>query len=59
MVAVVASAVAGREVRDELDRIQRGEKPADHEVQRQWDQITAEARSRWETLRASVRDRRR
>ena len=56
MVAVVASAVAGREVRDELDRIQRGEKPADHEVQRQWDQITAEARSRWETLRASVRD---
>ena len=58
MVAVVASAVAGREVRDELDRIQRGEKPADHEVQRQWDQITAEARSRWETLRASVRQRR-
>ncbi len=40
MVALVASAVAGREVRDELDRIQRGEKPADHEVKRQWDQVT-------------------
>ncbi len=51
MVAVVASAAAGREVRDELDRIRRGEKPADHEVQRQWDQVTAEARSRWDTLR--------
>ena len=54
MVAVVGSAVAGREVHDELDRIQRGEKPADHEVQRQWDQVTAEARSRWETLRMWV-----
>jgi membrane protein len=58
MVAVVASAVAGREVRDELDRIRRGERPADHEVQRQWDQVTAEARSRWETMRVWVRHRR-
>jgi membrane protein len=58
MVAVVVSAVAGREVRDELDRIGRGEKPDDHEVQRQWDQITAQARSRWETFRTWVRHRR-
>ena len=58
MVVVVGSAVAGREVRDELDRIRRGEKPADHEVQRQWDQVTAEARSRWETLRVWVSARR-
>jgi uncharacterized BrkB/YihY/UPF0761 family membrane protein len=36
MVVVVASAAAGREVRDELDRIQRGERPAEDEVQRQW-----------------------
>ena len=58
MVAVVASAVAGREVRDELDRIQRGERPAEDEVRRQWDQVTAEARSRWSTLRVSIQRRR-
>jgi membrane protein len=59
MVVVVASAAAGREVRDELDRIQRGERPAEDEVQRQWDQVTAQARSRWETLRTQIQDRRR
>ena len=59
MVVVVGSAAVGREVRDELDRIQRGEKAADDEVRRQWDQVTAEARSRWETLRAQVQERRR
>ena len=58
MVAVVGSAVAGREIRDELDRIQRGEKPAEDEVRRQWDQVTAEARSRWETLRVWIQHRR-
>jgi uncharacterized BrkB/YihY/UPF0761 family membrane protein len=59
MVVVVASAAAGREVRDELDRIQRGERPADDEVRRQWDQVTGEARSRWDTLRAQIQERRR
>jgi membrane protein len=59
MVVVVASAAGGREVRDELDRIQRGERPAEDEVQRQWDEVTAQARSRWETLRAQIQDRRR
>jgi membrane protein len=58
MVVVVASAAAGREVRDELDRIQRGERPAEDEVRRQWNEVTAEARSRWETLRAQMQDRR-
>jgi uncharacterized BrkB/YihY/UPF0761 family membrane protein len=58
MVAVVASAAAGREVRDELDRIRRGERPAENEVRHQWDQVTGEARSRWETLRAQIRERR-
>jgi uncharacterized BrkB/YihY/UPF0761 family membrane protein len=58
MVTVVASAAAGREVRDELDRIQRGERPAEDEVRRQWDQVTGEARSRWETLRAQIQERR-
>jgi membrane protein len=50
MVVLVGSAVAGREVADELDRIRRGERPADDDVRRQWDEVTAEARLRWETL---------
>ena len=54
MVVLVGSAAAGREVRDELDRIRRGERPADDEVQRQWDEVTAQARSRWEMLRVKV-----
>ena len=54
-----ASAAAGREVHDELDRIRRGERPADDEVRRQWDEVTAEARSRWETLRLQIQERRR
>jgi membrane protein len=58
MVVVVASVAAGREVRDELDRIQRGERPAEDEVRRQWDEVTAEARSRWDTLRAQIQERR-
>jgi membrane protein len=59
MVVVVGSAAAGREVREELDRIQRGERPAEDEVRRQWDEITGQARSRWDTLRAQVQERRR
>ena len=59
MVVVVASAAAGREIRDELDRIRRGERPAEDEVHRQWDEVTTEARSRWETLRLQIHERRR
>jgi membrane protein len=59
MVVVVASSVAGREVHDELDRIRRGERPAEDEVRRQWDQVTAQARSRWETMRLRIQERRR
>jgi membrane protein len=58
MVVTVGSAAAGREVRVELDRIGRGERPADDEVRRQWDEVTAQARSRWETLRAQIAKRR-
>ena len=58
MVVLVGSAAAGREVRDELGRIRRGEGPADDEVRRQWDEVTAEARSRWETLRTRFCHRR-
>jgi uncharacterized BrkB/YihY/UPF0761 family membrane protein len=59
MVVVVGSAAAGREVDDELGRIRRGERPADDEVRRQWDEVTAEARSRWQTLREQSQERRR
>jgi membrane protein len=59
MVVLVGSAAAGREVGDELGRIQRGERPADDEVRRQWDQVTGEARSRWDTLRVQLHERRR
>jgi uncharacterized BrkB/YihY/UPF0761 family membrane protein len=51
MVVIVASAALGREISDELDRIRRGERPAEDEVRRQWDEVTAEARTRWEVVR--------
>jgi len=51
MVVVVGSAALGREVDDELVRIRQGERPADDEVRRQWDEITGEARKRWEAMR--------
>jgi len=59
MVAVVGSAAAGREIHDELDRIRRGERRPEDEVRRQWDEVTTEARSRWETLRRQIKQRRR
>jgi uncharacterized BrkB/YihY/UPF0761 family membrane protein len=59
MVILVGSAAGGREIRDELDRIQRGERPAEDEVRRQWDEVTAQAWSRWDTLRVQVQERRR
>ena len=33
--------------------------PPSDEVQRQWDQVIAEARSRWDTLREQIQERRR
>ena len=58
MVVIVASSAAGREVHDELDRIRRGERPAEDEVRRQWGEVTTQARSRWETLRSQIQERR-
>jgi membrane protein len=58
MVVVVGSAATGREVRDELDRIRRGERPAEDEVRNQWDQVIGDARSRWDTLREQIHQRR-
>jgi hypothetical protein len=57
MVVLVGAASVGREVDQELDRIQRGERPAEDEVRRQWDEITADARARWQTVRAKRRAR--
>jgi uncharacterized BrkB/YihY/UPF0761 family membrane protein len=59
MVILVGSATAGREIRDELERIARGERPAEDEVRRQWDEVTAQARSRWETAHSRIEQRRR
>jgi membrane protein len=59
MVILVGSAAAGREVHDELDRIRRGERPADDEIRRQWDEVTAEARLRFQTQRDRLDERRR
>ena len=58
MVVLVASAAAGREIRDQLDRIQRGDRPAEDEVKQQWDAVTAQARSRWDVVRAQIQERR-
>jgi membrane protein len=58
MVVLVGSAALGREIHDELGRIKRGERPAEDEVKRQWDEITAEARSRWDTAQDWWQERR-
>jgi uncharacterized BrkB/YihY/UPF0761 family membrane protein len=58
MVVTVGSAAAGREISDELGRIRRGEQPADDEVRKQWDEVMALARSRWDTVRERRRERR-
>lgn len=54
MVVLVASAAVGREVLDELRRIRAGERPPEDEIRREWDNLIAEARSRWQTLRGQV-----
>jgi membrane protein len=59
MVVLVGAAAAGREVNEELGRIRQGERPAEDEVRRQWGQVIAETRSRWDTLRAQRDERRR
>ena len=59
MFFVVVAVAGGREIHDELERIRRGEKPAEDEVRRQWIEITDDLRSRWETARVQLRKRRR
>jgi uncharacterized BrkB/YihY/UPF0761 family membrane protein len=55
MLIMVASAAVGREIQDELARIRQGERPAEDEIRRQWDEVTAEARARWKLLRERTR----
>jgi membrane protein len=55
MIVIVASSAAGREIYDELGRIDRGERPPDDEVRREWDTLIAAASSRWSTVRHQVK----
>jgi membrane protein len=57
MIVVAGSAALGREVDDELGRIRRGERPPDHDVRRQWDNVLGEMQSRWHAARERI-DRR-
>jgi membrane protein len=58
MLAIVASAAVGREVGDELGHIRRGDRPADDEVRREWDNVIAEARAKWDVAREELARRR-
>jgi uncharacterized BrkB/YihY/UPF0761 family membrane protein len=58
-VVLVVSAALGREVSDELGRIRRGERPPDHEVRREWDNVIGELRARWTAARGRIDRRRR
>jgi uncharacterized BrkB/YihY/UPF0761 family membrane protein len=59
MVVIVGSAAAGHEVSAELGRIRRGERPADDEIRREWDNVIGELRSRWDLAREEINRRRR
>lgn len=54
VLVVVGSAALGREVHDELGRIRQGERPADDEVRREWDNVIGLARERWQTARGQI-----
>ncbi|MFD5563804.1 YhjD/YihY/BrkB family envelope integrity protein [Kitasatospora griseola] len=54
MLTVVASTAIGNEVRVEIARIGRGERPPDNEVRRQWAAVLQQARSRWRTTRGKA-----
>ncbi|MFD9593779.1 YhjD/YihY/BrkB family envelope integrity protein [Kitasatospora sp. NPDC059973] len=54
MLVTVGSAALGREVRDELVGIARGERPPDDEIRREWHTVIEQARSRWHTTRRQI-----
>jgi membrane protein len=51
MLVIVASAVLGREVSEELARLRQGLRPSEHEVRREWEVVLGQARARWRTAR--------
>lgn len=54
MIVVVATAAAGREISDEIERIQRGDRPPDDEIQQEWAALIKEVRLQTETWRLRV-----
>jgi uncharacterized BrkB/YihY/UPF0761 family membrane protein len=54
MVVIVSSAAVGREVSDELGRIDRGERPPDDEIRQEWNTLINEARLRTQTVRDRI-----
>ncbi|OIK27344.1 hypothetical protein VT52_012165 [Streptomyces malaysiense] len=54
MLCIVGASVMGREIRDELTRISRGERTPDDEVRRQWNEVVSQTRSRWHSVRRQV-----
>jgi membrane protein len=58
MLVLVGSAALGREIVDELDRIRRGQRPADDEVRREWDGVIARMRGRWRSAQKGLARRR-
>jgi membrane protein len=55
MLILVLCGALGREIRIELARIHRGERPPEGEVRKEWDSIRAEAGERWQTALHRVR----
>ena len=61
MVGLVAAVAVGREVGDEIDAIQRGEKPSNEQIQAEWAQVRTqahEARQRVSDWRAERKEKR-
>ncbi|WP_053226320.1 YhjD/YihY/BrkB family envelope integrity protein [Solirubrobacter soli] len=54
MFVVVAAATLGREIHDELEKIRHGQRPPDDEVRQEWDNVMAEAHTRWEGARKQL-----
>jgi uncharacterized BrkB/YihY/UPF0761 family membrane protein len=56
MIVVVATAAVGREISDEIERIQRGDRPPDDEIQQEWAALMKEIRLRTDAWRLRVEE---
>ena len=54
MVVIVTCAAAGREISDELARIDRGEQPPDDEIRQEWDALIDDTRLRTHIVRDRI-----